>query len=78
MRERKMYHHDDTFIIADCTNHTARLSYTIYREKLRCNNRLLEKFYDAIYRDLRDSKIKKGAVLSSDRTSRSKELPYDN
>ena len=82
-QRRKQYgitktHHDDAFVIAGGTNHTARLGYTIYREKLRCNNRSLEKFYDATYRDLRDSKIKKGAMLSSGRTSRSKELPYNN
>ena len=82
-QRRKQYgiaktHHDDAFVIAGGTNHTARLGYTIYREKLHCNNRSLEKFYDATYRDLRDSKIKKGAMLSSGRTSRSKELPYNN
>ena len=82
-QRRKQYgiaktHHDDAFVIAGGTNHTARLGYTIYREKLRCNNRCLEKFYDATYLDLRDSKIKKGAVLSSGRTSRSRALPYNN
>ena len=82
-QKRKQYgiaktHHDDAFVIAGGTNHIARLGYTIYREKLRCNNRSLEKFYDATYRDLRDSNIKKGAVLSSGRTSRSRELPYNN
>lgn len=82
-QRRKQYgiaktHHDDAFVIAGGTNHTARLGYTIYREKLRCNNRSLEKFYDATYCDLRNGKIKKGAVLSSGRTSRSKELPYNN
>ena len=82
-QKRKQYgitktHHDDAFVIAGGTNHIARLGYTIYREKLYCNNRCLEKFYDATYRDLRDNKVKKGAVLSSGRTSRSKELPYNN
>ena len=82
-QKRKQYgiiktHHDDAFVIAGGTNHTLRLGYTIYREKLRCNNRCLEKFYDATYRDLRDNKIKKGAVLSSGRTSRSRELSYNN
>lgn len=82
-QKRKQYgitktHHDDAFVIAGGTNHTLRLGYTIHREKLRCNNRGLEKFYDAMYRDLRDNKIKKGAVLSSGRTSRSKKLPYNN
>ena len=82
-QKRKQYgivktHHDDAFAIAGGTNHTARLGYTIYREKLRCNNRSLEKFYDATYRDLRDNQVKKGAVLSSGRTSRSRELSYNN
>ena len=82
-QKRKQYgiiktHHDDAFVIAGGTNHTLRLGYTIYREKLRCNNRCLEKFYDATYRDLRDNKIKKGAVLSSGRNSRSRELSYNN
>ena len=82
-QKRKQYgivktHHDDAFAIAGGTNHTARLGYTIYREKLRCNNRSLEKFYDATYRDLRDNQVKKGAVLSSGRNSRSRELSYNN
>ena len=82
-QRRKQYdiaktHHDDAFVIAGGTNHTLRLGYTIYREKLRCNNRCLEKFYDATYLDLRDNEIKKGAVLSNGRTSRSRELPYNN
>ena len=82
-QKRKQYgiaktHHDDAFVIAGGTNHIERLGYTIYREKLRSNNRSLEKFYDARYRDLRDSKIKKGAILSSGRSSRNRELLYDN
>lgn len=71
-------HHDDAFVIAGGTNKMSRLPYTIYREKVRNNNRSLEKFYDATYQDLRDGKIKKGTILSSGRTSRSCELPYIN
>ena len=71
-------HHDDAFVIAGGTNQTERLGKTIYREKVSNNNRCLEKFYDATYIDLRDGKKKKGAVLSSGRTSRSRERNYDN
>jgi hypothetical protein len=39
--------------------------------KLRCNNRFLEKFYDAKYTDARDGKKKKGSELSCGRTNRS-------
>ena len=71
-------HHDDAFVVAGGTDKTERLDYTVYREKVNNNNRSLEKFYDATYLDLRDGKKKKGAVLSSGRTSRSRERHYDN
>ena len=81
--KRKQYHinkthHDDAFVIAGGDNQITQLNYCIYREKLRNNNRSLEKFYDAKYQDIRDKQIKKGAILSSGRTSRSRELPYNN
>ena len=44
---------------------------TQYFEKRRRNNRILEKFYDARYVDIRDGKIKKAAELGCNRTSRS-------
>ena len=59
-------------------NLTVRLPYTWYREKKRVNNRSLERMYDAVYRDLRDDKKKNGKILSSGRSARSRELPYDN
>ena len=40
-------------------------------EKRRRNNRILEKFYDAKYVDVRDGKAKKAAELGCNRTSRS-------
>ena len=40
-------------------------------KKLRRNNRILEKFYDAKYIDCRDGKKKKGSELSCGRTNRS-------
>ena len=81
--KRKQYginktHHDDAFVIAGGNSQVTRLNYYIYREKLRNNNRSLEKFHDATYQDTRDKQIKKGAILSSGRTSRSRELPYNN
>ena len=48
------------------------------RQKLRNNNRVLQKFYDAKYIDSRDGKQKAGKELSSGRTRRSQELNYDN
>lgn len=71
-------HHDDAFVIAGGTNKTERLGYTIYREKLRDNDRSLEKFYDAHYRNKLTGKSESGKKLSSGRTSRSRELPYIN
>ena len=40
-------------------------------QKLRRNNRVLSKFYDAKYIDLRDGSIKSGKQLSCNRTNRS-------
>lgn len=40
-------------------------------QKLRRNNRILSKFYDAKYIDLRDGTVKSGKQLSYNRTSRS-------
>ena len=49
---------------------------TVYLEKKRRNNRVLEKFYDAKYIDIRDGKTKKGAEIGCNRTNRS--IPRDN
>ena len=81
--KRKKYgiaktHHDDAFVIAGGTNQTERFDTCFYREKQRRNNRSLEKFYDAQYRDLRTGKKEKGAVLSSGRTRRSLKDPRNN
>ena len=40
-------------------------------QKVRRNNRILEKFYDAVYIDITDSKKKKAAELGCERTRRS-------
>ena len=44
---------------------------TITYQKRRRNNRILEKFYDAKYVDIRDQSIKSGAQLSCGKTNRS-------
>ena len=44
---------------------------TIIYQKRRRNNRILEKFYDAKYVDIRDQSIKSGVQLSCGRTNRS-------
>ena len=49
---------------------------TTYFEKRRRNNRMLEKFYDAKYVDIRDGKTKKAAELGCNRTNRS--VPRSN
>lgn len=62
-------HANDAYCIGDMRpKHRAR---TIYYEKHRRNNRILEKFYDAKYVDIRDSKVKKAAELGCNRTDRS-------
>ena len=71
-------HLNDAFVIAGGTDQSARTSNVYRREKLRCNNRSLQKFYDAKYIDRRDDKKKTGKELSSGRTKRSRELNYDN
>ena len=44
---------------------------TITYQKRRRNNRILEKFYDAKYVDIRDDSVKSGQELSCNRTNRS-------
>ena len=71
-------HLNDAFIIAGGTDATLRTNNVYSRQKLRNNNRSLQKFYDAKYIDSRDGKQKAGKELSSGRTKRSRELNYDN
>ena len=69
-------HLNDAFIIAGGTDTTLRTNNVYSRQKLRNNNRILQKFYDAKYIDSRDGKEKPGKELSSGRTRRSRELNY--
>ena len=71
-------HRNDAFVIAGGTNQDTRTSNIYLRTKVANNNRVLQMFYDARYIDRRDGKKKSGKELSSGRTRRSKEIPYDN
>ena len=71
-------HRNDAFVIAGGTDQDTRTSNIYLRTKVFNNNRVLQKFYDARYIDRRDGKKKSGKELSSGRTRRSKEIPYDN
>ena len=71
-------HRNDAFVIAGGTNQDTRTSNIYLRTKVFNNNRVLQRFYDARYIDRRDGKKKSGKELSSGRTRRSKEIPYDN
>lgn len=71
-------HRNDAFVIAGGTDQDTRTSNIYLRTKVFNNNRVLQRFYDARYIDRRDGKKKSGKELSSGRTRRSKEIPYDN
>ncbi len=51
--------------------HPKKRCRTRYFKKCRRNNRILSKFYDAKFIDLRDKSVKSGKELSCNRTSRS-------
>ena len=78
-RERKdrsieKSHTNDAYCIGSMRpKHRTR---TLCYEKRRRNNRILEKFYDAKYVDIRDGKTKKAAELGCNRTSRA--IPRNN
>lgn len=63
-------HANDAYCIGDYR--PKHRCITKHYKKNRRNNRVLEKFYDAKYIDIRDSKVKSGAQLSCGRTNRSK------
>ena len=54
-------------------------SFTIFYKKKRRNNRILSKFYDAKYIDIRNGSVKTGQQLSTNRTDRSilRNNPYN-
>ncbi len=56
--------------------HPKHRTPTRYIVKTRRNNRCLERFYDAVYTDIRTGEKKKGSALGCNRTDRS--IPRDN
>ena len=67
-------HANDAYAMGDFhPKHKARP--TFYKKRRR-NNRILEKFYDAKYIDIRDGKTKKASELCTNRTNRS--IPRNN
>ena len=62
-------HANDAYCMGDFRpKHRAKTLY--YKKRMR-NNRVLEKFYDSKFVDIRDGKTKKGGELSCGRTNRS-------
>ena len=69
-------HHNDAFVIAG-GNGQVRAAATDW-EQIRRHNRSLEKFYDAVYIDLRTGEKAKGTELQSGRRTRNRELNGEN
>ena len=67
-------HANDAYCIGEF--HPKHRTKTRYIVKTRCNNRCLERFYDAVYIDIRTGEKKKGAALGCNRTDRS--IPRNN
>lgn len=64
----KKTHSNDAYCMGEF--HPKHRSDFKHYKKCRRNNRVLSKFYDAKYRDLRDGSVKTGVQLSCGRTSR--------
>lgn len=65
----KKTHSNDAYCMGEF--HPRHRSDFKHYKKCRRNNRVLSKFYDAKYRDLRDGSVKTGSQLSCGRTNRS-------
>ncbi|MHA2297467.1 MAG: RNA-guided endonuclease IscB [Candidatus Hodarchaeales archaeon] len=69
-------HNNDAFVIA--SGKRQKRSEAMVLEQIRRNNRSLEKFYDAKYRDTRTGKTTNGQNLFNGRRTRNKELDIEN
>ena len=69
-------HSNDAFVIAGGAYQSRAKAIRI--EQVCCNNRSLEKFYDASYRDSRTGKKATGQELNSGRRTRNKVLNTEN
>ena len=76
MRNIPKSHSNDAYAMGSF--HPKHRAYERRFQKRRRNNRILEKFYDAVYIDSRDGKKKKGAELSSGRVNRNEKLSGPN
>ena len=76
MRNIPKSHSNDAYAMGSF--HPKHRAYERRFQKRRRNNRILEKFYDAVYIDSRDGKKKKGAELSSGRVNRNEKLSEPN
>ncbi|MBQ9302336.1 RNA-guided endonuclease IscB [Butyrivibrio sp.] len=65
----KKTHTNDAYAMGEY--HPKHRIHTMHYQKMRRNNRILSKFYDAKYVDIRDGSVKKGSQLSCGRTNRS-------
>ena len=68
MLELEKSHANDAYAMGRF--HPSERADTVYTKKIRRNNRILEKFYDAKYTDKRDGKEKTGKELGCERTNR--------
>ena len=67
-------HANDAYAMGEF--HPKHRTETLHWQKTRRNNRILSKFYDAKYVDIRDGSIKKGTAIGCNRTNRS--VPRNN
>ena len=67
-------HSNDAYAMGEF--HPKRRAEFTHYKKVRRNNRILSKFYDAKYIDIRDGKKKSGSQLGCNRTDRS--IPRNN
>ena len=70
----KKTHTNDAYAMGEF--HPVHRTDIICYQKHRRNNRILSKFYDAKYIDIRDNTVKKGSQLSCGRTKRN--IPRDS
>ena len=62
-------HANDAYAMGEF--HPKHRTETLHWQKTRRNNRILSKFYDAKYVDIRDGSIKKGTAIGCNRVNRS-------
>ena len=76
MRNIPKSHSNDAYAMGE--HHPKHRAYERKLQKRRRNNRILEKFYDAVYIDRRNGSKRKGSELSSGRVKRNRNLSGPN